>query len=151
MAEHISTTTRSTSRRSLLTAAAPAALMLTGAGIGTANAPLDPHLDAELIRLCSIVVDRDAEWMRINDEYHGDDYDYDEPPHVTAHIRELVAERHRISEEVADMRAATLEGMKAKARAMLSYQCRDSDGETMWRNHDELIGWSLVIDLLGEA
>lgn len=142
--------TPTTSRRSLLTAA-PAAPMLTGAGTGMTGALLNPHPDAELIRLCGIVVHNHAELDRINEEYHGDDYEYDEPPHVVAHLRGLVVEGHRISEEVADMRAATLEGMKAKARVMWGYLGKTSDGELLWSSHEELLGWSIARDLLGET
>ena len=155
MTEHTPTTSRradaaqpsgATSRRSLLGAAAPAALMLAGAGTGVAIAAHAPQLDAELIRLCAIVVDGHAEMDRYSDLYDGND-----PPHVQARIRVLVDEGHRISQQVADMRAATLESTKAKARAMLTYMGETSDGDLLWTNHDELLAWSIARDLLEEA
>ena len=135
-----------TSRRSLLNAAAPAALVLAGAGIGTAVAANAAQPDAELIRLCAIVVDGHAEMARYTEQY-----DMDEPPHVQARIRVLVDEGHRTSEQIADMRAATMEGTKAKARAMMAYMFKTFDGDLLWSNHNELLGWSIARDLLGEA
>jgi len=155
MTEHAHTTSRptderqprgATSRRSLLGAAAPAALVLTGAGIGTAVAAHAVQPDAELIRLCAIVVDGHTEMDRYSDQYDGND-----PPHIHARVRVLVDEGHRISEQVANMRAATLEGAKAKARAMLGYMGKTSDGNVLWSSHDELLAWSIARDLLGEA
>lgn len=52
MAEHVPTTPPPTHSRRHLLAAAPAALVLTGTGIGTAIAAHAAHLDAELIRVC---------------------------------------------------------------------------------------------------
>lgn len=132
-------------RRNLL-ATGPAAMVLVGAGIGTAVAAHAPQPDAELIRLCAIVVDGHAEMDRYSDQYDGND-----PSHIEARIRVLVDEGHRISKQVANMRAATLEGTKAKARAMLGYMGKTSDGDPLWSSHDELLAWSIARDLLGEA
>lgn len=134
-----------TSRRHLLNAA-PAALMLAGAGIGTAVAAHAPQPDAELIRLCAIVVDGHAEVDRYSDQYEGDD-----PPHIHARLRVLVDEGHRISRQVADMRAATLEGTKAKARAMMTYMGLACDGDLLWSGYDELLSWSIARDLIGDT
>ena len=49
------------------------------------------------------------------------------------------------------MRAATLEGTKAKARAMMSYMGKTYDGDLLWSGHNELLSWSIARDLLGEA
>ncbi len=126
--------------------------LLGGAGAvlaataGTAAGTTAPGSDAELVRLCAIVVDGHAEMDRYSDQYEGND-----PPHIAARIRVLVDEGHRISKQVADMRAATLEGTKAKARAMLCYMGKTSDGDPLWSSHDELLAWSIARDLLGEA
>ena len=129
-------------RRKLLSAG-PAVLTLVGAN---ANGAVQAIPDAELIRLCAIVADGHAEMDRYTDQY-----DMDEPPHVEARIRVLVDEGHRVSEQVADMRAATLEGTKAKARAMMSYMGKTFDGDLLWSGHNELLSWSIARDLLGEA
>lgn len=140
------TTPTPTHGRRHLLAAAPAALVLTGAGIGTAAAARASQPDAELIALCTIVVNGHAEMDGYSDQYDGND-----PPHIDARIRVLVDEGHRISEQVADMRAATLEGAKAKARAMLGYMGKTWEGDPLWSSHDELLAWSIARDLLGEA
>ena len=141
MTEH----TLTTSRRHLLHAA-PAAMVLAGASIGTTAAAHAAQSDAELVRLCAIVVDGHAEMDRYSEQYDGN-----EPPYVQARTRVLVDEAHRISEQIADMRAATMEGTKAKARAMATFMFRTSNGDLLWSNHDELLAWSIARDLLREA
>ncbi len=139
MAEH----TLTTSRRRLLSAAAPATLALSGAAVAASAVP---NLDAELIALCAVIVDGHAEMDRYTVQY-----DCNDPPHIEARIRVLVDEGHCLSQQVADMPAATMDGIKAKARAMQCYQGETSDGDLLWSNHDELLAWSIARDLLGEA
>ena len=134
-----------TSRRKLLNAV-PAAMVLAGAGIGAAVAANALQPDAELIRLCAIVVDGHAEMDR-----YGEQYDGNEPAHVQARIEMLVDEGHCTSEQIADMRAATMEGTKAKARAMMTYMFTTWNGDLLWSGHNELLSWSIARDLLGEA
>jgi hypothetical protein len=62
----------------------------------------------------------------------------------------LVEQGHELSEQIADMRATTLEGFRAKAAAMLTYTGHYVNGEPIWTNHDELLGWSLARDLVGQ-
>lgn len=122
-------------RRSLLDAATPT---LTG------NAAPGP--DAELIGICATIVANRAEMDRYSDEF-----DSNEPPSINARVRVLVDEGHRLSEQVAEMRATTLDGTKAKAVAMLTYMGDTSDGDLLWSSHNELLAWSIARDLLRSA
>ena len=55
-----------------------------------------------------------------------------------------------IAERLADLRAATLGGLRAKARALLACAPVDRNGDYVWREHHDLLGWSLARDLVGD-
>ena len=138
----MATYAHTTSRRRLL-AAAPAALALPVVA-SLPPGPLNP--DADLIALCASIVVGHKEM-----DCYSDLYPERDPPHVQARVRVLVDTGHAMSQQVADMRAATPEGIKAKARAMLSYMGETDTGALLWSNHDELLAWSIARDLLGEV
>ena len=73
------------------------------------------------------------------------------PGEVLKYQRALSARGHTIAEEMADLTATTIEGLKAKASVLLSYQGHWADGSPLWDNHDELMGWSIARDLLGRT
>ena len=63
---------------------------------------------------------------------------------------ELVPAQHDLAEKIADLRATTLDGLRAKATVLLAYTGYRMDGASpLWDNHDELMGWSIARDLLG--
>ena len=60
--------------------------------------------------------------------------------------------QHDLAEVMADLRATTFEGLRAKATVLLSYSGYLEGGERpIWENHDEPPGWSIARDLLGDA
>jgi hypothetical protein len=62
-----------------------------------------------------------------------------------------VPRQHDLAEQIADLRATTLAGLRVKAAVLLSYCPYDSDSDPIWDNHDGLLGWSLARDLCGDA
>lgn len=135
------------SRRALLVATA--GLLASGAAPARgAAASASENPDALLITMCDRIVATDEERERLESPYYDS---YGSPPHVSEQTDAIVAEMHRLSEAVAEMQAATPEGLRAKARAMMAYACYMADGTPDWGNHNELLGWSLARDLLRGA
>ena len=102
--------------------------------------------DAEMIRLCDVIVAGHRELDELCERYV--DLIGEPPKKVERRQRALVNEGHELSERVAEMRATTPAGYRAKAAALLTYVQRHIDGGPVWTNHDELLGWSLARDLL---
>ena len=132
-----------TSRRSLFAAAAPAVLLLAGAVQAAEQNP-----DAAIQAL--------GERIKANrDEYDARTLPYmdgaPEPPENEARVAVLVAQGHRMAEELAELQAVTLAGLRVKATVMLDYMPFWADGRPSWDNHDDLMGWSLARDLLAVA
>lgn len=50
--------------------------------------------------------------------WDGDD---DPPDHIEAEIRTIVPVMHKLAEQIADLRAVTLDGLRVKAAALLKY------------------------------
>lgn len=130
---------------------ATAKLLVLGAAVGASAAEAVPAadcLDAVLISMCERIVAANEEAERLEEPYHDQPCS---PPHVAERASTLVAEGHRLSEEVAFRFARTPEGVRAKARALLTYVILDLDDAPEWDNHDELLGWSIARDLAGRA
>lgn len=136
------------SRRGVMAATAGLLALWGAVEAFPAEAASAGNPDAEMIAMCDRIVAAHEEMERLERPF----YEMLGPPE---HIREqsyvLVAEGHRLAEAVAEMHAATPEGMRAKARAMLTYSCMTLDGTPDWSNHDELLGWSIARDLLRGA
>jgi hypothetical protein len=62
-----------------------------------------------------------------------------------------VPRQHDLAEQIADLRATTLAGLRVKANVLLSYSGYDLDGDPLWSDHDDLMGWSIARDLCGDA
>ena len=139
---HNSTTT---SRRSLFAAAPAAALALAGA---PAVPPVPPNPDAAILALGERIRANRAEYDARTLPYMDDT---PEPPENEARVYVLVADGHRLAEELAEMQAATLAGLRVKAAVVLDYVSCWADGSPCWTNHDELLGWSLARDLAAGA
>lgn len=138
------------SRRGVMLATAKL-LVLGGAVAGASAAeaaPVPGNPDSDLIAMCDRIVAAHQEIERAESPYYNEPCS---PSHVRARTSLLVAEGHRLSEAVAEMEALTPEGVRAKARAMLTYIGYDIDERPIWSNHDELLGWSIARDLLRGA
>ena len=55
-----------------------------------------------------------------------------------------------LAEAIADLRATTIVGLRVKAAVLLAYIQYDHNGQVHWTDHDELMGWSIARDLLGD-
>ncbi len=139
-----------TDRRGLLLSGAALAAAGPGAAALADNLAArrgpTPSPDAELIQLSQRVVAGHAEMDRYSDQYG-----VDKPPHIKACIYALVDECHDMSEQIGGMRATTMEGLQAKARALLAHTSKSPDGGLLWSSPDELLAWSIARDLLGRA
>ena len=60
--------------------------------------------------------------------------------------------QHDLAEKMADLRATTFEGLRAKATVLLSFSGYLEGGEKpLWDNHDTLLGWEhRARDLMGD-
>ncbi len=65
-------------------------------------------------------------------------------------VLSLMQAKGELAEAIADLRAATIVGFQAKAAVLLAYIQDDHDGQVHWTDHDELMGWSIARDLLGD-
>ena len=142
-----------TSRRSLLNAA-PAALVLAGAGIGTAAAANASNPDAELIRLC-------AEYVRASREFcnvgaHTWEMSCSDPEWIRCHEAgcAMVPGLHAMEAQITDTPARTLLGVRAKAQAALHQLSGDADRDTGPLDPENWLVWTLIeetLDVLGRA
>jgi hypothetical protein len=147
------TTTANPSRRRLI--AGSSAALLAGAALATSSHgdtrfPAASGDDAEILRLL-------AEWLPLQRRYRFlSDYtaenDMDLIPADIAHeLSHVVTAQHDLAEEIADLRATTFEGLRAKATVLLAYSGYLEGGERpLWDNHDTLLGWSIARDLMGD-
>ena len=136
-----------TSRRALLNAA-PALMVLAGAGIGTAVAVHSPQLDAELIGLC-------AEYVRTMREYcavgaHTWEMLCDNPEWIRCHEIgcAMVPGLQAMEWQIADTPARTLLGIRAKAEAARHQLSGDADRDTGPLDKANALAWSLVLETL---
>ena len=140
MAEHTSTT----SRRRLL-AAAPVVLALVGAATGAAVQAAEQNPDAAILDLGARIKANRAEYDALTLPYMDGTL---EPPENYARVAVLVGEGHDMAEELAELQATTLAGLRAKAAVLLDYMPFTDDDRPSWTNHEDLMGWSLARDLL---
>lgn len=138
---------RGTTRRNVATGAGLSLLALAASSITAAHAASDcaASPDAKLIALAERHKEINQESDAISDKY-GDEF---LPDSVFEYLSGLSKRGHAIAEEMADITATTIEGLRAKASVMLVYTCHWADGSPIWTNHDELMGWSLARDILG--
>lgn len=134
--------TPTTSRRATLT------VLLAGTAAAVVAVPAaaaSDDADAELIRLV-------AEFQRMEDRYCELDlrFGLDEPEPVAIETHSIVRQQHALAEEIAELRATTMEGLKAKASVLLAYSGYLINGDLCWSNHNELMGWSIARDLCGD-
>jgi hypothetical protein len=66
-------------------------------------------------------------------------------------VLSLMQAKAELAEAIADLRATTVVGLQAKAAVLLAYIQYDSEGQVHWTDHDELMGWSIARDLLGDG
>lgn len=65
-------------------------------------------------------------------------------------IRSVMQAKQELAEEIAKLRATTMPGLRVKASVLLAYSKYDLEGTVHWTDHDELLGWSIARDLLGD-
>ena len=75
----------------------------------------------------------------------------DLPAEDQQEVQSLMRAKQELAEAIANQRAATIVGLQVKAAVLLAYSQYDVDGQLHWTDHDELMGWSIARDLLGEA
>jgi hypothetical protein len=61
-----------------------------------------------------------------------------------------VPKQHELAEKVAKLQAVSLEALRVKAAMLLAYSGYLLDGKVEWTNYDELMGWSIARDMLGD-
>jgi hypothetical protein len=150
-------TTDNPSRRRLI--AGGSAALLAGAAIAT-SAHGDPKFpaviggdDAEIERLFTEWLPLRRRYRFLEDRITEMDDMHDIPGEIDHELRHVVVPaQHDLAEKIAGLRATTLEGLRAKAAVLLGYVGYHENGESpLWDNHDELMGWSIARDLLGDA
>jgi hypothetical protein len=139
MAEDEDTTPATTDRRSLL-----AATLGLGALPVAATVVAGAEPDAELIRLAAALEANRAQVEAFDATPPPDGEEFDEMMTV------LTEEGDDLVERVSDMRATTPAGLRAKARALLACARTDHDGNRYWTSDDDIMGWSLACDLVGD-
>ena len=138
------------SRRDLMSAAGFTALAGI-AGVAVAN-PDAPEPDAELIALCDRFIDLE---LQIETSFERQDVriTYEEEKAIAAVERDpLVDQQKPIFEAMMQLRATTLEGLRARARALVIYDREGWKGREI--SHGPFPGgmnFALVRDLVGEA
>ena len=145
-------TTANPSRRRLI--ASSSAALLAGAALATSSHgdtrfPSASGDDAEILRLF-------AAWLPLQRRYHVISDRTAEmdpvPAEIARELSHVVTAQHDLAEEIADLRATTFEGLRAKATVLLAYSGYLECGERpLWDNHDTLLGWSIARDLMGDA
>jgi hypothetical protein len=109
---------------------------------------VDSSEDAELVRLGAEFQDKHRqhiELMEKNQLLAGDP-----PAEVQGEIRSLMQAKQELAEAIAGRRATAISGLRVKAAVLLAYSQYDFDGTLHWTDHDELMGWSIARDLIGD-
>lgn len=109
---------------------------------------LGPTEDAELRRLGAEFRQkhrRYAELVEYQQRPAGD-----LPAEEGEEVLSLMRAKQELAEAIADLRATTIVGLRVKAAVLLAYSQYDLDGQLHWTDHDELMGWSIARDLLGD-
>ncbi|MBB2155285.1 hypothetical protein HLH33_03000 [Gluconacetobacter diazotrophicus] len=116
---------RSSTRRDFFTAGAATAL----AGIAAASfaqpetlsakgiAKRDTHPDARLIALCDAFIALEAEAHAL----YGHDHTLEDEPRIQAAHEVIFGRQEPLKDEILSLRATTLDGIRAKARAMVAF------------------------------
>ncbi|MGI4939605.1 MAG: hypothetical protein ACRYHQ_03370 [Janthinobacterium lividum] len=143
-----------TSRRDLLSAGAVSALVgFAAASLPTPNAqaaevlPAWPHPDAELIDLCSQIVALERVWGIESDK--GSNATSGHPAYIAAYaeMKRLQALQEPILDRLYEMPTHTLDGFRARARAIMA-----ADYGEMERQQDHRGQlYALMHDLVGEV
>ena len=71
-------------------------------------------------------------------------------PEDREEIVSLMQAKRELAEAIADQRAITVVGLRVKAAVLLAYSQHDLEGQLHWTDHDQLMGWSIARDLLGD-
>jgi hypothetical protein len=66
-------------------------------------------------------------------------------------VQSLMRRKQKLAEAIAGLSATTLVGLRVKAAVLMAYSQYDIHGKLHWTDHDELLGWSIAQDLLGDS
>ncbi len=113
-----------------------------------AEAPTSPAADDELMRLGAEFVDKHrqhVELIKRQNRMEGELTTFDRE-----RIRSVMQAKQELAEEIAELRATTIPGLRVKASVLLAYSKYDLEAKVHWTDHDELLGWSIARDLLGD-
>jgi hypothetical protein len=130
-------TTPATGRRTLLAASLGLGALPVATTVVAGAEP-----DAELIRLAAALEANHAKLAAVPGTLPEDEFD--------ELMTVLTEEGNDLIGLVSDMRATTLAGLRAKARALLVCARTDHDGNRYWTSDDDIMGWSLARDLVGD-
>lgn len=132
-------------RRKLLTAAAPAALALSGAAIA---APSAHNPDAELIALCARYVAQTRAFCAVGK--HTWDMSCSNPEWIRCHdlACAMVPGMDALEAQITDTPARTVAGPLAKAEASRHQMSGDADRDTGPMDPENGLAWSLIEETL---
>jgi hypothetical protein len=136
--------TRSLTRRLLLgTAPAAAAVASVPAAIAA------PHPDAAIVRLVATLAAGQAEAFRLDAPY-SDVVAAEIPQDVQARLDELSGQWHELRDQIGATQARTLEGLQAKARALMLLYVpgQETEADPLLMSDEDQLPWSLCRDLL---
>ncbi len=109
---------------------------------------IDPGEDAELVRLGAEFQEKHRRHIELTEKNQG--LAWEPRPEVGEEIRSLMQAKQDLAEAVAHLRATAISGLRVKAALLLAYSQYDLNGKLHWTDHDELMGWSIGRDLLGD-
>jgi hypothetical protein len=124
-----------------------AALALPAAfGVSEKPAAAQPCPDGEIIRLAEAILADQAECDQLIAPYfHHVVVRY--PASVTARLEQLTRRSHEHRQRLSSLRAVTLNGYRAKAKALLTWLAPGGDSDAPEADSDEFLAWSLCRDL----
>lgn len=134
-------------RRNLL-ATGPAAMVLVGAGIGTAVTAHAHQPDAGLIALCAEYVRTAREFCSVGS--HTWDMDCSNPEWIRCNdlASDMVPGMHALEAQITGTPAHTLLGIQAKAEVARHQLSGDADRDTGPMDPDNALVWSLLTETL---
>ncbi len=110
--------------------------------------PPPPGPDAKLMALCAEYVALDRRYVAKS--YEVNDMLPSDPAFkvLDREIMDMVPDLHRMEAEITAMRAITMEGIRAKARATRHAMAGNADKDTGPMDEESYLAWSLLGDLL---
>jgi hypothetical protein len=108
----------------------------------------DSGEDAELSRLGAEFREKHRRHMELVEENQR--LTGEPRPEVWQEIQSLMQAKQELAEAIARVGATAISGLRVKAAVLLAYSQYDLNGKLHWTDHNELMGWSIARDLLGD-